>query len=370
MAIVCHPLTTWGGAEYNTTVLAKIFHKVTIYTSYFDEDFVKENLNKFTVKASFLQKIPFRKKLGGLIVPFLPFAYYLLNLKKHDLVIVVTDGFEKFIRVGRNADLIHYILTPPRFLWMKKSSYTRKDIFYLIYKKIVSFFIDKVWKYYDKKFAKKADLSISISEAVQKRVAKYYGKDSVIVYPPVEVTKMKYNRNTQNREDWFLYLGRVETYKGVEIAIKACIKNGLKLKVAGTGNDLERMKNLVNEMKIKHLVGFMGFVSEKMKRELLYKCKALIYPVYEEDFGIVPVEANASGCPVIAYKSGGVIETIKEGETGAFFDEWNEDSLSEVLSNFDKMSFSGQKCNENSMSFSREIYENKMKGIINGLTKR
>ncbi len=370
VAIIIHPLHTWGGAEYNLDVMARLFNNPTVYTAWYNDTFVQEHLNRYKIRSSFLQRLPFKKKLYKYLIPFLPSAYRSLDLNGHDLVIVVSDGFEKFIKKPVNVDLIHYILTPARFLWMNNGSYSSNNALYLFYKRFLSKFMTNSWQRQDKQYAKQADRTLAISKAVQKRVAKYYGLDSVVVYPPVESYKMKYNRSVENREDWFLYLGRVESYKGVDIAIQACVETGSKLKVAGTGSELDQMKELVKDLHAKHLIGFLGFVSEKMKRELLYKCRALIYPVMDEDFGIVPVEANASGCPVIAYKSGGVEETVVDGRTGIFFDRRNVEDLAKALSKYDAKAFSAEECRKRSLEFSREAFENKIRNEINGLIKR
>lgn len=369
VAIVSHPLDRWGGAEYMLRVTAKAFHNPTIYTAWYDPDFVTEYFPFHEIKTSFMQKIPAKKRLFGELVPLLPSAYQSLDLSGHDLVIVISDGFEKMVKLPADSNVVLSVLTPPRFLWLDtRSSASKGRITYKIYKALLKDKLHGMWKKWDLAATGNYKNITAISEEVRKRVAQVYCVDSTLIYPPVNLKGLKFNRNNDSREDWYLYFGRIVSYKGVELAIKAAIEGGFKLKVAGTGADLEKMKQLVARANARHLVGFLGFVSEKQKRELLYKCKALIYPVRDEDFGIVPVEANGSGAPVIAYRGGGVVETVIDGETGVFFDQFEAESLIEAVKNFEKMSFNPEKARINASQYSEDAYTNKVKHFINGIS--
>lgn len=370
-AFVSHPLRIWGGAEYHLKVAANIFNSPTIYTAWYSKELIEEHFGSATIKTSYLQKFPTKEKYYREITPLLPSAYSHMRISEdHDLIVALTDGFEKLIKMPVNSLKVAYILTPPKFLWMSDRSMQRSSSkLYKFYDKYLSDSLHDKWRRSDLDAISHYDHLIANSAAVRSRIAKFYNRDSVIVHPPVDVDKMKYNRKYSSREDWFLYFGRVESYKGVEMAIRASAKLGFKLKVAGTGSDLERMKQLVEDLGIKHQVGFLGFVSEKMKKELLFKCRGLISPVIEEDFGIVPVEANASGVAVIAFRSGGAMETIKEGESGVFFDEYTVDSLSEVIEKFDRMSFDPEICRKQAMNFSADTFRNKLKSTLDGFSK-
>src|SRR5690606_10972488 len=155
-------------------------------------------------------------------------------------------------------------------------------------------------------------------------------------------------------------------YKGVDLAIKACVENHLPLKIAGSGQHLEQMKELVHESNAKGLIRFLGFVSESQKADLLFRCKALIFPVQDEDFGIVAVEANASGSPVIAYRSGGVKETISERnpKSGVFFNEYDYESLSKLLKGFSGEGITADNCRKQASEFDSEIFRYKFKNLV------
>ena len=368
-AIVVHQLQKWGGAEYQLKVLASIFNKCTIYTAWYDDEFREQYFENFVLRSSILQKFPYKEKLDRELIPLHPLAYSTLDLSKHDLVIVLSDGFEKTVRIPEGIPSILIALTPPRFLWMETRSINSLSSFsYSVYDKFLKGSLQSLWRKWDLNSVKQYKYLISISDEVRKRVAKIYDRSSEIIYPPVEINKMKFNRNTQSREDWYLYFGRVESYKGVELAIRAVAEGHFRLKIAGSGSDLERMRSLVDELGVRHLVGFLGFVSEKQKRELLYKCKALIFPVKDEDFGIIPIEANASGAPVIAYAGGGVLETIKEGVSGVFFREYSPRALIDTIKDFEKMSFDPNLCRSQAVQFSRDRFENKLKAYLRGIS--
>lgn len=348
------------------TVLADLYPDAPIYTSWFDNEIVNAHFHGRRIYTSFLNSVPGIKKLYRIFIPLLPLAFKLMNLKRFDKVFVISDEFEKMVRVKPQSEKILYILTPPRFLWLqaeKKSRGLIETVYRILLRKSLSF----IWKRLDRRAASTASQVSSISEEVKKRVQKFYSIRSSVIYPPVDVDEIPFNPGQRSNE--FLYLGRVEEYKGVELAIRACIRSKLRLKVAGIGSDLERLMKLVRQMKAEDLITFEGFVYGESKFKLYSQAKALIFPVVEEDFGIVPVEANAAGCPVIAHRSGGVQETIVEGETGLFFDTYSEEALGEVLMKFNSARFSAEKCRANAMKFSRKIFENNIRGLIDGAEK-
>lgn len=226
--------------------------------------------------------------------------------------------------------------------------------------------LEDIWKGWDRGAAQRVDKMVAISKVVQKRIKKYYQRESDVIYPPVEVKAIQAVTKVNRKENWFLYLGRVETYKGVELAIRAAYEAKVPLKIAGVGDDLERMKDLVKQLNAKGFVKFLGFVSEEEKLELLSKAKALIFPVKGEDFGIVPVEANAAGTPVIAYRDGGVVETISNinPKSGEFFTKYDYKSLAKILKGFDGRQYKSDNCRKQSSNFAVEIFIYKIQRYV------
>ncbi len=367
VAIIADEIQYWGGAQDDILAFTKVFPNSTIYTSIYEEDVIQKFFKNCRVKTTFIQKMPLEKKFREEYFLLYPLAFRLLNLKKYDLVISVSSAFSKFVRTPKNVKHFMYCLTPPRYLWLEnRSARSSRKITYKIYS-VFQPILHKFWRKKDRNAARKADMVATNSNEVAKRVKKFYGINPKVLYPPVEMNYLKYNPDYSKREDWFVYIGRVEKYKGVELMIRACIKAKKKLKIAGKGEYLDEAKNLVRELEGDEYIKFLGYVEDSVKADLLFNSKGLIFPVKDEDFGIVPIEANASGCPVLAYSGGGVLETVVDGSTGKFFTDWTVDSLVEQLDMWDSYSFSPKDCKVQASKFSFEVFENKLVVLIDSL---
>ena len=225
IALVVHPLHSWGGGEYYLKTLSDLFPKAPIYTAWYLPDFVDEYFGNRRIISSYLQKLPLKKLLKQELVPLLPKAYNKFDFRAYDLVLAVSDGFEKNLTIEGTTKLWLHILTPTRFLWLEnRAARDSKKLTYKIYKSFLEKPLHQKWHQLDRKAARRADFITSISNTVAKRVHKYYGLASKVVYPPVELSSAALRKEVISREDWFLYFGRIETYKGVELAIKACIE--------------------------------------------------------------------------------------------------------------------------------------------------
>ncbi|MCC7290098.1 glycosyltransferase [bacterium] len=369
VAIVSDAIDARGGVEKVILSLLKAFPNATIYTVRSNRKYTKVEFPGVKIRNSFIQYIPFEKLLRRELYLLYPWAYRSFSFFGYDVVISVSSSFAKFIKPWRKQTKhIGYIQTPPRFFWMHdiRTIKGMSRFSFKFYSFFVSTFLEKLWQKWDRNAARKIDKVVVISKEVQRRVKKFYDLDSEVIYSPVEVKEMKFNKDMGKRENWFLYFGRVETYKGVELAIRAAVLAHKPIKIAGTGQDMDRMQELVTELNAKGTVKFLGYVSDELKLELFSKCKALLFPVQDEDFGIVPVEANASGGPVIAYRSGGVLESISEDnpKTGVFFDEYTPEALAEILKTFDPREFNPANCRKQASNFASEIFEYKMKNLV------
>lgn len=369
VAIVSDGLTSHGGAESVIVQILKEYPNATIYTSIADNDFIKRFFPNNKVVKSFVQYLPFEKFLRKEYFLLYPWGYRLFPFLGYDVVISVSSGFAKFVKPwSRKTKHILYCLTPPKFFWMKdgRTIDDNPRASYRFYSFFMDTVLEKIWQYWDRKAARSADYVFAISEEVKKRIKQFYDLDVEVIHPPVSVSAIPFTKNMEERENWFLYLGRVERYKGINIAIAACAEAKVPLKVAGVGSQMEDMKDLVTELNAKGLVKFLGYPTDEEKFKLLAKCKALIFPVKDEDFGIVPVEANASGAPVVALRSGGTTETISESnpKTGVFFNEWNALSLAEVLKDFDSDIFDSYNCRKQAEQFSDELFRYKLSSFI------
>jgi len=373
VAVVSDPLYKHGGAEIHLKYILDAFPNCELFTAYYDEEFVKSFFPGVKIHHSFMQYLPGRDKFRQFFLLLQPLAYRSFKLKGFDAVVSLSIAFAKFVR-PKGIKHINICMSPPKFFWQKKSrtlkgaeqlSGTNKFLF-KFYHFFTGTILERIWQRWDRNAARRCDHIVAISGAVKKRVKKYYDMEADVIYPPVEVRRIKALRKINRKENWFLYLGRVETYKGVDLAIKACVKAGVPLKVAGMGQDFENMKELVKFLNAKGLVKFLGYVTDEQKFNLLARTKALIFPVKDEDFGIVPVEANASGTPVIAYKEGGVLETISEDNprTGVFFEKYSVKELENVLRKFKPEQYDPDNCRKQADNFASEIFVYKLQNYV------
>lgn len=372
IAVVADPLFKYGGAEKHLQSILRAFPKSTLFTAFCDRDFVKKYFPNTEVKTSFMQYIPGKFKFRHFLQLLQPWAYRSFRYREYDCILSISIAFAKYTR--GSIPHINICMSPTKFFWEKEGRSIKDKgqlkginrLLYDFYSVFQNTFLERIWQSWDRNAARSTDRMIAISKVVQKRIKKYYEMDSDVIYPPVDVKEIIDATMLNRKESWFLYLGRVETYKGVELAIRAATDAKVPLKVAGIGDDLERMKGLVRELNAKGYVKFLGFVSDDEKLDLLAHAKALIFPVKGEDFGIVPVEANAAGTPVIAYRDGGVVETISDinPKTGVFFDRYDYKSLSKVLKKFDGREYKRENCRKQASLFAEEIFIYKLQRYV------
>lgn len=372
VAVVADPLFKYGGAEKHLGDILRAFPNSTLFTAFCDRDFVKKYFPNVEVKTSFMQYIPGKFKFRYFLQLLQPLAYRGFRYRGYDSIVSISIAFAKYTR--GNIPHVNICMSPSKFLWEKESRSLKESsqlkgvnrVLFNFYSFFMNTFLEDIWKRWDMKAAQRVDRMIAISKTVQSRIKKYYKRDSDVIYPPVEVKAIQEVTKINRKENWFLYLGRVETYKGVELAIRAAHEARVPLKIAGIGDDLNRMKDLVKQLNAKGYVKFLGFVSEEEKLELLSKAKALIFPVRGEDFGIVPVEANAAGTPVIAYRDGGVIETISDinPKSGEFFTKYDYKSLAKILKNFDGRQYKADNCRKQASDFAVEIFIYKLQRYV------
>jgi glycosyltransferase involved in cell wall biosynthesis len=374
LAIVADPLYKYGGSEKHLQYILKTFPNSELFVPYYDGEFVKEHFPNIIIHQSFLKRFPYKAKMKHSYLLFHPLAVKMFKFNDFDGVLSHSIIFGKFAKAPKGKKHINSCMSPPKFLWQKedRSIKDRKQLrginklSFAIYSFFMDTFLEDLWKKWDKEAAQKVDHMIANSETVKKRIKKVYDIKADVIYPPVEVAQMQIERPLNRRENWFLYLGRIESYKGVELAIRACVDAQVPLKIVGKGDDEDRMHELVKELKAKGLVKFLGFVSDEERIDLMRRARALIFPVRGEDFGIVPVEANAVGTPVIAYRSGGVVETISEEnpKTGVFFEKYNYKSLSKALKDFNEEEFTSKNCVSNAQRFDSSIFMYKLKTYV------
>ncbi|OGD65772.1 hypothetical protein A3F08_01675 [Candidatus Berkelbacteria bacterium RIFCSPHIGHO2_12_FULL_36_9] len=357
VAFVHEFLTQLGGAEKVLEALCELFPDPPIYTLVYDKNKTGAVFGKRDIRTSFVQKLPFGISKYKWYLVFYPKAIESFDLSEYDLIISDSSAFAKGAIRAKNAVHICYCHTPTRYLWQIPDFYVKTAKIPWPITKIMPMVLNWLKKW-DFKAAQRPDHFIANSQEVQERIKTYYHRDSEIIYPFVDFNQFALSKNTKN---YYLLAGRIVPYKRYDIVIRAFDKLGLPLKVVGSGYGLEDLKKIAKSDKIE----FVGWVPDSEKIKYLGGAKALIFPA-EEDFGIVMLEAMASGCPVIAFKKAGALEIVREGINGMFFDNQTSESVIEAIKKFNPKRFDPRLIRQSSLKFDKKIFQEKIKKFILG----
>lgn len=317
VALVYDRVNKWGGAERVLLALHKIFPKAPLFTSVYDKENAKW-ARVFDVRTTFLQKIPFAKSHHDLLASFMPIAFETFNFDEYDVVISVTSEAAKGIVTKPGTLHICLCLTPTRYLWSGYKEYFKNPMLRLVSRPIVM-----LLRKWDFAAAQRPDSYIAISQEVARRLKKYYKKAAPVIYPPIELLRTRLPQKATN--DYFLVVCRLVPYKKIDIAIKACNRLQLPLKIVGTGSEENYLRSIAGPT-----VEFVGNLTDNELIRYYNECAALLFPGLE-DLGLTVLEAQQYGKPVIAYKGGGAMETIIEGKTGEFFAPQSASALTKKL---------------------------------------
>ncbi len=325
VAIVHYWLVTMRGGEKVVEELCRLFPEADIYTNVYNPDKISDTIKSHKIYTTKINGWPMARKMYQKYMPFMPNALMELDLTGYDLIISSESGPAKGVCPAPGAFHICYCHTPMRYLWDMYHEYFRKS------NPLVKFFMKKMipgLRQWDVMSSNLVDHFVANSSFVAARIKRYYNRDAEVIFPPCEIEK--YGAVQRKPEDFYLFFGQLVGYKRADLAIEACIKSGRKIVVIGDGKSKEAKKYARSG-----LVTFTGRVSDEKICEYFSKAKALLFPGIE-DFGIIPVEANSAGCPVLAYRKGGACDSILEGKTGLFFDEQTAESLIACMDEFEK----------------------------------
>jgi len=350
-------LTGMRGGEKVLEALCDIFPSADIYTLVHIKGSVSEIIESKKIYTSFLQKFPNIEKYYRYYLPLMPFAIKQFDLSSYDLVISSSHCVAKGVKVGKNTLHICYCHTPMRYIWDMYDLYFGKNSKANVITKVLMKFLRKPLQSWDIKSSKNVDYFIANSYNVKERIKRIYNCDAEVVYPPVDTDFFVPSLNSKG--DYYLVVSAFAPYKKVDIVIEAFNELKLPLKIIGSGQQEDYLKSLAKTKNIE----FLGWVENGDLRYYYQNSKALIFPT-EEDFGIVPVEAQACGVPVVAYKKGGALETVVDGETGLFFDDQTPQSIIKAIEKFEKLKFDKQKIRNNALKFSKQVFVEKIKGLL------
>jgi len=344
IALVHDWLTNVAGGERVVLVLKEIFPDAPIYTSVFNPK-CSQPFSKFDVRTSFLQKIPFMKSRRELLVPFAPFAFEQFDLGKYDLVISSSSMASKGVITKPDTIHVCYCHTPSRYLWDPEVDPRAKSGKFSFLRQLTAHRL-RIW---DKVASQRVDYFIANSKFVQSRIKKFYNRDSVVVYPPVDIKKYKSVEDIKPK-DYFLFVSRLVNYKKCDLVIDAFNDLGLPLKIIGRGPEKKQLQK-----KAKKNIEFLGYLTDQEVKKYYSEARAFVFAA-EEDFGLVPVEAMAAGRPVIAYSKGGTAETVIDGKTGLLFDEQTPQCLIDTVKKFDSYNFDSKLIEDHAINFSKERF--------------
>ena len=364
IAFVHEYLNQFGGAERTLAVLAEMFPTAPIYTLLYDEKATRGVFKGRVVNTSFLQKFPGAVSHHEWYPLLMPLAIEQFDFSVFDVVISVSASFAKGIITKPATRHICYCLTPPRFLWDNSQKFG-KDFGFPLLIRFASQPLISYLRMWDHSAADRVDKFWRISDFVGKRIEKYYHQSSALIYPPVDTDKFPMAVEPPQGPDapvgagYFLMVGRLVSYKKFDVAIRAFNELKLPLKIIGTGPEMKRLKKMAQAN-----IEFLGQVNDDELGQYYRGAKALIFP-QEEDFGIVPLEAMASGRPVIAYRGGGAKETIVENETGIFFETQTPEAIIEAVKKFDSCKFSPVRCRVQAEKFSTDVFRKNIFKYLN-----
>lgn len=352
---IVHDWLIGGGAEQVVEALHKMYPDAPIYTSYANNAWRKRLNNQ--VKTGYLQHWPFSKLRK--FIPFLRILWFQsLNLSNYNLVISSSGAEAKGIKTNSNTLHINYCHAPTHYYWSRYDKYLKNPGFGIL-DPLARFglkLLIKPLRQWDYKASQRPDKIISNSTFTQQQVKKYYQRDSSVIFPPVEIKKFK--PSTKQKRYGFVIAGRQTPYKRFDLAIKACTKLNLPLLVIGDGPAHNHLEQLAGPS-----ITFKTKVNDQDLVKAFQSSKGFIFPGVD-DFGIVAVEALASGCPVVAFKKGGALDYIKSDKNGAFFEQPTVDSLAKALEIFTKKKYKPIDVVNSAKEFSPKIFASLMKQEI------
>lgn len=328
VALVHDLLTQMGGAERVLAVLHQMYPEAPIYTLAANFDKMMHDLKGADIRTTWAQKIPGIEANFKKLLPLYPFALQQMDFREYDVVISSSFAFVKGIKVPKETFHLCYCHTPMRFAWDFETYISRESYSPLI-KNGLRFYV-KYLKYWDRKTAGRVNEYIANSTIVKERIHNCYRRESSVIFPPVETDRY---RISEQVDDFYLIVSRLIPYKRIDLAVEAFNQIGAKLYVVGGGPDLERLRGMA-----KSNVQFLGRLEDEEVAKLMSQCRAFIFPG-EEDFGITPLEVNAAGRPVIAYKGGGALDTIRPPLNGVYFEQPNAASLADAVRQCESMTW-------------------------------
>jgi glycosyltransferase involved in cell wall biosynthesis len=353
VAIVHDWLNQVGGAEAVLEALQELFPSAPIYTSIYSRGKMPAAYRAWDIRPTWLDRLPAIHRHHQPYLLLYPAAFGQLTLRGYDLVISNKSAFCLGVRTTPGTRHLCYCLTPTRFVW-DFDTYIGREGMGGIARWLVRPFLGRLQRW-ELAAAGRVDALAAISGEVQARIRRFYGRESEVIYPPVDARRFS---PAGECDDYFLIVSRLIPYKRIDLAVRAFSQLGRPLWIAGDGRGDAALKAIAGPN-----VRFLGRVADADRAALLARCRAFVFPGLE-DFGIAPVEAMAAGRPVIAYAGGGALETVVEGVTGTFFDRQTPEALAGAVQRFDAMRFDPTVIRARAEQFDLTVFQARMQAFI------
>ncbi|MBR1871275.1 MAG: glycosyltransferase [Kiritimatiellae bacterium] len=356
-ALIHYWLTNVRGGEKVLSAIAALYPDASIYTHAYQPCNMGGLFDGRDVRETFIAHLPFGRKHPQAYLPLMPRALRSLDLAEYDLVISSESGPAKGVRKRTGQRHVCYCHTPMRYLWDMHEEYYRNAS---LPGKMAMRLFTPALRRADIASAEAVDLFVANSAFVRERIRRIYRRDAEVVHPPVDVEMFRPAKGETSSRGFFLCAGQLVPYKRADVAIEACVRMNLPLVVAGAGPQEKALRK-----RYAHCpnVVFKGRVDDASLRELYINARALLFPGVE-DFGIMPVEAQAAGTPVVAFGAGGALETVLPGKTGVFFHEQTPSALCAVLEEFASQSYSPSACIANARRFSMQEFSKAFASVL------
>lgn len=334
-------LIQMGGAEKVVEVMAEAFPDAPVYTSATMGANLFPVFRSSRVVNSWMQRLPGMLKWHKKLFFLYPLAFRSLRLPANRIAWISSSSFSKWIPKPAGARFLCYCHTPPRYFWTP-DEYLENEIRNPLLRRFVRMLMP-LFRASDLRQSRKVDLFVANSQNVRRRIRECYGRNAVVVYPPVDVERFQVGDRS---EDFYLIVSRLVAYKRIDLAVQAFTALGKRLVVIGDGPDRPRLEAMAGPT-----IEFLGRAADEVVTEKMGTCRAYVFPG-SEDFGIVPVEAQACGKPVVAYRDGGALETVVESKTGVFFNHPEPESLAAAVRELESRDWDARRIRRNAERFS------------------
>lgn len=346
-------LIQMGGAEKVVEVMALAWPAAPIATSATMGSNLFPVFRSPRVVNSWMQKMPGMLKLHKKLFFLYPFAFRSLRLPAARIAWISSSSFSKWVRKPRGMRFVCYCHTPPRYFW-NPDEYLANEIGNPLLRRFVRILMP-LFRWSDLRQSRKIDLFLANSQNVRRRIRECYGRNSIVVYPPVDVDRFRIGDRS---EDFYLIVSRLVAYKRIDLAVRAFTALGKRLVVIGDGPDRARLEAIAGPT-----ITFLGRAPDEVVTEKMATCRAYVFPG-SEDFGIVPVEAQACGKPVIAFRDGGALETVVENKTGVFFDRPEAESLAAAVRDLESRTWDAKRIRRNAERFSTTRFLEETRDVL------